>query len=100
MHVVEPDEDRIVFGRPEQIELDIVLKNGKFMIVEIKSSLSRADVVLFVKKAESYQERHKKKATALVMISPMIDDNARDYVAHLGINAYSLATEVDPVILD
>jgi hypothetical protein len=51
MHVVEPDEDGIVFGRPEQIELDIVLKNGKFLIMEIKSSLSRADVILFAKKA-------------------------------------------------
>jgi hypothetical protein len=100
LHVVEPDEDGIVFGRPEQVELDIVLKNGKFMIIEIKSSLSRADVILFVKKAEFYQERHNTKATALVMISPMIDDNAQDYIAHFGIIAYSFATEVDPVILD
>ncbi len=100
MHVVEPDEDGIVFGRPEQIELDIVLKNGKFLIMEIKSSLSRADVILFAKKAEFYQERLNKKATALVMISPMIDENAQDYINHFGIIAYSFATEVDPVLLD
>ncbi len=68
--------------------------------MEIKSSLSRADVILFAKKAEFYQERHNKKAMALVLISPMIDDNARYYINHFGIIAYSFATEVDPVILD
>ena len=36
LHVVERDESGVVFGRPEQIELDIVIKNGKLLIIEIK----------------------------------------------------------------
>ena len=73
LHVVERDEAGVVFGRPEQIELDIVVKNGKLLIIEIKSSVGSGDVLLFAKKAEFYQERHNKRATALVMISPMIE---------------------------
>jgi len=100
LHVVERDEAGIVFGRPEQIELDIVVKNGKLLIIEIKSSVGSGDVLLFAKKAEFYQERHNKRATALVMISPMIDDKGFEYIAHYGMIAYSYASEVDPVILD
>ena len=100
LHIVERDESGVVFGRPDQIELDIVLKNGKLLIVEIKSAVSRADVILFAKKAEFYQERHGAKATALVIISPMIDAKAEEYIDDYGIIAYSFASEVDPVILD
>ena len=100
LHVVERDESGVVFGRPEQIELDIVVKNGKLLIIEIKSSVGSGDVLLFAKKAEFYQERHSKRATALVMISPMIDDKGFEYIAHYGMIAYSYASEVDPVILD
>jgi hypothetical protein len=100
LHVVERDESGVVFGRPEQIELDIVVKNGKLLIIEIKSSVGSGDVLLFAKKAEFYQERHNKRATALVMISPMIDDKGFEYIAHYGMIAYSYASEVDPVILD
>ena len=36
-----------VFGHPEQVELDIVVQNGRVMVVEIKSSLDRANTYLF-----------------------------------------------------
>jgi hypothetical protein len=100
LHVVERDESGVVFGRPEQIELDIVIKNGKLLIIEIKSSVSSGDVLLFAKKAEFYQEKHNQKATALVIISPMISAKAKEYIAHHGMIAYSRASAVDPVILD
>jgi hypothetical protein len=100
LHVVERDESGVVFGRPEQIELDIVIKNGKLLIIEIKSSVSSGDVLLFAKKAEFYQEKHNQKATALVIISPMISAKAKEYIAHYGMIAYSRASAVDPVILD
>jgi hypothetical protein len=100
LHVVERDESGVVFGRPDQIELDIVLKNGKLLIIEIKSSVSSGDVLLFAKKAQFYQERHGTKAAALVIISPMIDAKAEEYIDDHGIIAYSFASEVDPVILD
>jgi hypothetical protein len=59
-----------------------------------------ADVILFAKKAEFYQEKHNQKATALVIISPMISAKAKEYIAHHGMIAYSRASAVDPVILD
>ncbi len=39
INVVEQDEEGEVFGRPEQIELDLIIKNGFLVICEIKSSI-------------------------------------------------------------
>ena len=50
INVVEYDEDGEVFGRPDQIELDLIIKNGVFMICEIKSSMSKADMHIFQKR--------------------------------------------------
>jgi len=100
LNVIEDDKDGVVFGWPAQVELDIVLTNGKFFIIEIKSSVSAGDVATFVKKAKFYQEKQNKKANALVIISPMIDDKAREFIRDQGIVAYSYASEVDPILLD
>ena len=100
LNVIEQDDDGVVFGWPAQIELDIVIQNGKFFIVEIKSSISAGDVATFIKKARFYEQRHNKKANALVIISPMIDDRAREFINNLGIMAYSYATYVAPDILE
>ncbi len=72
LNVIEEDTDGVVFGWPVQVELDIVLTNGKLLIIEIKSSVSAGDVATFVKKAQFYEQRHNRKADALVIISPMI----------------------------
>ncbi len=99
LNVIEEDTDGVVFGWPAQVELDIVLKNGKLFIVEIKSSVSTGDVATFVKKAQFYEQRHDKKADALVIISPMIDDKAAKFIAERGIISYSYASDIGPDIV-
>ena len=100
LNVIENDTEGIVFGWPAQVELDIVVTNGKLFIIEIKASVSASEVAIFVKKAKFYQEKHNKKANALVIISPMIDGKAREFINDRGIIAYSYASEVEPGILD
>ena len=34
-----------VFGHPDQVELDVVIQNGKVIVVEIKSSLDQANML-------------------------------------------------------
>ena len=100
LNVIENDTEGVVFGWPAQVELDIVVTNGKLFIIEIKASVSASEVAIFVKKANFYQEKHNKKANALVIISPMIDGKAREFINDRGIIAYSYASEVEPGILD
>jgi hypothetical protein len=39
LNITEYDDAGVVFGRPDQIELDIIIKNGILIIAEIKSSM-------------------------------------------------------------
>ncbi len=48
-HYQGTDKEGSVFGRPEQVELDLIVKNGKVLVAEIKSSVNRADISVFEK---------------------------------------------------
>ncbi len=76
INVFEYDDSGEVFGRPDQIEPDIIIKNGLLLICEIKSSMSKADIYIFHRKVEFYQKRHNKKASRLLVISPIVDKKA------------------------
>jgi hypothetical protein len=96
VNVVEYDEEVEVFGRPDQIELDLIIKNGLFMVSEIKPSMSKADMHIFHKKAEFYQKKHNRKAQRLMVISPMIDKKASELARDLGIQTYSYVEDIEP----
>ncbi len=96
INVVEQDEEGEVFGRPEQIELDLIIKNGFLVICEIKSSMSKPDMHIFHKKAGFYQEKHFVKADRLMVISPMIDKKALELAKKLGIKTYSYVDDIEP----
>ena len=44
LNINEFDHEGLVFGRPDQIEMDIIIKNGMLIICEIKSSIDKAGV--------------------------------------------------------
>lgn len=95
LNTQEFDEKGEVFGRPEQIELDIVIINGKRMICELKSSMSRADMYTFYKKAKFYERIHQKESDRYIVISPMVEDRAKEVAKDLGITIYSYAEEME-----
>ena len=96
LNVVEFDDEGDVFGYPEQVELDLIIKDGSLIICEIKSSMSRADMYAFDRKIKFYQKRHQRQADRVLVISPMVDDPAQRVAQKLGIQVYSYAEEVDP----
>jgi hypothetical protein len=88
------DESGEVFGRPDQVELDVVIYDDQMLVCEIKSSASRADVYTFERKVRSYEKRVGRKANRAILISPMIEDAE---LAHtLGIEVYTRAEDVRP----
>jgi hypothetical protein len=94
LNITEYDDAGVVFGRPDQIELDVIIKNGVLIIAEIKSSMSKPEMYTFEKKARFYEERHQRKATELIVISPMVAPNAVPVAERLGIKIYSSAEDV------
>ncbi len=94
LNITDYDEEGQVFGRPDQVELDIIIKDSVLIICEIKSSMSKSDMYIFERKARFYEQRHNRKADRLMVISPMIDNRAKDVAKTLHIECYSYADQV------
>lgn len=95
LNINDYDDTGEVFGRPDQVELDIIIKNGLLIICEIKSSMSKADMYILDRKVTFYENRHQRKADRKLVISPMIDNRAKPVAEALGIEVYSYADSVE-----
>ncbi len=95
LNINEYDDEGTVFGRPEQIELDVIIKDGLLIICELKSSIDKAGMYSFERKARFYERRHQRQASRLIVISPMIDPRARPVAEKLGIECFSDSLNVE-----
>ena len=95
VNVNDYDDEGVVFGRPDQVELDVIIKNGLLLICELKSSIDKAGMYIFERKARFYEQRHGRQANRLIVISPMIDARARKVAERLGIELYGDSLEVE-----
>lgn len=96
LNITEFDDTGEVFGRPDQVELDVIIKNGVLIICEIKSSMSRGDVYIFDRKVAFYERLHQCQATRRIIITPMMRDDARRVAAKLDIEVFGDADQVRP----
>ncbi|WP_020503503.1 PD-(D/E)XK nuclease family protein [Lamprocystis purpurea] len=87
-NVCEFDDAGEVFGRPDQVEIDIIVKNGMLLLMELKSSIDKSGMYIFERKARFYERHHNRKADRLIVISPMIDPRAIPVAQALGIETY------------
>jgi hypothetical protein len=94
LNVTEYDDDGEVFGRPDQVELDIIVRDGVLILCELKSSVSKPDVYAFERKVRFYEKRHQRQASRLMIISPMVDSRAQAAAQKLGIEVYTQTLDV------
>lgn len=85
------DAEGEVFGRPDQVEIDVLIRNGRTILGEIKSPMSKGDVYIFERKVAFYERRHGIKADDKIIITPMLDPRAQAVVDELGIRVYTSA---------
>jgi hypothetical protein len=90
------DQEGEVFGRPEQVELDIIIKNGLTIVCELKSSIDKAGMYIFGRKADFYAKNQNRVVNRKIVISPMVDERAIPVAKSLGIEIYSYADVVVP----
>ncbi len=89
------DQEGEVFGRPDQVELDLIIRDGKTLIAEIKSSMSKSDVFVLKRKVEFYKKREGKEVDRVLIISPMVDSKAMDLAKEYGFEVYSYPEDVE-----
>ncbi len=94
LNINDYDQSGEVFGRPDQVELDVIIKNGMLLICELKSSIDKAGMYIFERKARFYEKRHQRTADRLIVISPMVDAKAMKVAEKLQIEVFSDATDV------
>jgi len=96
VNVTDYDDQGEVFDRPDQVELDVIIKDGLLIVCEIKSSMSKSDMYTLERKVRFYEKRHGRQVTRRLVISPMVDPKAQVVAEQLGIAVYTHATDVDP----
>lgn len=94
LNVNEFDDEGMVFGRPDQVELDIIVLNGLLILCELKSSMSKGDVYIFDRKVKFYEKKHQRTADRKIVISPMVDAKARVVAQALEIEVFSYSDDV------
>ena len=78
LNINEYDDAGEVFGRPDQIELDIIVRNGTPIIFELKSSTDRSQLYIFSRKIAFYEKRHQRTADRKILVSPFIHPRAQE----------------------
>jgi len=82
------DEEGFVFGFPSLVEVDMVISDKEHILVEIKSSVSRADVYELWKVGQLY-ERIRGVKPRLAIVSPFVREEAKKLAKELGIDIYT-----------
>ncbi len=82
------DEDGIVFGYPSVVEVDLIIKDKEHILVEIKSSTSKADIFELWKIGQLYEKLRSVKPK-LAIVSPYVEDKAKETAEKLGIKVYT-----------
>ncbi|MEO0240728.1 MAG: DUF3782 domain-containing protein [candidate division WOR-3 bacterium] len=81
------DKDGMVFGYPSTVEVDLVIKDDKHYLIEVKSSVSDGDVLKLKKVGEFYEKKTGVKPE-LVIVSPYIKEEAKEKCKIFGIKFY------------
>ncbi len=90
------DEKGEVYGHPDQIEMDVIIRNGQVLVCEIKSSVSRSDVYTFGRKVRFYEKQVQRTVDRMLLISPMINKEDKELAQKFGMEVYSDAEKVAP----
>jgi len=83
------DEKGRVFGYPSEVELDVTIKDGKIILIEVASHVRASDIYEFKRKAELYVEKTGNKPEKLMVVTPYIEEKAIEASKKLGIEVYT-----------
>jgi hypothetical protein len=82
------DQDGLIYGKPDWVEADIAIKNGRHLLMEIKSSLSKGDVVIFKRVGELYQ-RLEGKEPELFILGIFVREEAKEFGPKIGVKIFT-----------
>ncbi|MEM3607288.1 MAG: DUF3782 domain-containing protein [Candidatus Bathyarchaeia archaeon] len=81
---IHHDREGFVHGHPSIVEVDLVARDEERILIEVKSSVSKADVSELWRAGQLY-ERVEGVKPRLFVVSPYVDEKARETAEKLGI---------------
>jgi len=84
-NVVFFDDEGYVLLKPSRIEIDIIIKDGRKIAVEIKSSVSEGDVSTFERKVKLYEKKFNVKIDKKIILTPFANSKAIEIAKSLDI---------------
>ena len=82
------DREGFVYGHPSTVDADLVIKDKEHILIEVKSSVRKSDVTELKRVGELY-EKVKGVKPRLIIVSPYVDEKARETAEALGIEMYT-----------
>ncbi len=82
------DEKGFVYGRPSEVEVDVVVHDNIHILVELKSRADSGDVLELTRIAKLYEEREGVKPE-LAIVAGFVDSRARKLAEKLGVKIYT-----------
>ena len=79
------DTEAEVFGHPDQVELDVVIHDGKVIVIEIKSALDQGNTYLFDRKVAFYTHHTGRQVDRKMIVTPYADNRAKEVGLRLGV---------------
>lgn len=83
------DEEGKVYGYPSTVEIDIAVKDDKLLLIEITSHAKLSDITEMRRKANLYAEKTGRNPDKVIIISPYVEENAREAAKTLQIETYT-----------
>ncbi len=79
------DEEAVIFGYPSVIEVDVVIRDDRHVLVEVKSRVTKWDVAQ-MRRIKDLYERVKGVAAEAVIVGGFIDPGAWEASRKLGVD--------------
>lgn len=86
---VHYDADGIVYKCPSMVDIDVAIRDGKVILIEITSHARPSDAATFKRKADFYEKVTGRKPDRLLLVTPYADDKTIEACVKLGIELYT-----------
>jgi len=83
-----------VFDQPSQIELDVVVHDGKTLVVELRTSVSREAMPTLERKVAFYERRTGRKVDRRILVTPWYEPGVDEMARRFGWEIYGEPEEL------
>jgi len=83
------DEEGIVYNYPSDVEIDVVIHDGKIILVEVTSHARKSDISLLKAKANFYTKKTGNSPTRIMLVTPYAEEEAMSAAKELNIELYT-----------